>query len=121
MNSDRRRYLAEAKETVNNRNPTTRRTQVVPFSPFEFAARTRLQRVLDVEHGGPVSVHVPLNVVFGNVAASVFYPDARFQVVEVAAVELEEFDEQDADVDVGAAHVLPVVKLENTRCKWSYF
>lgn len=77
---------------------------------------TWLQGVLDVEHGRPVAVHhVLLNLVFGNVAASVLYPDARLQVVEVAAVELEELDEQDADVDVGTGHVLPVMKLGNTQ------
>lgn len=80
------------------------------------SAPTWLQWVLNVEHGGPVAIHhVLLDLIFGNVATSIFYPDACFQVVEVAAVELKEFNEQNPDVDVGTAHILPVVKLENTR------
>lgn len=79
-----------------------------------FTGPTWLQWVLNVEHGGPVAIHhVLLDLIFGNVATAIFYPDTRFQVVEVATVELEEFDEQNADVDVGTAHVVPVVKLEN--------
>lgn len=86
--------------------------------PLAFSVPTWLQWVLDVEHGGPVAIHqVLLNLVFGNVAASVLYSDACFQVVEVAAVQLKEFNEQNANVDVGTAHVLPVVKLEKTRPK----
>lgn len=81
---------------------------------YSCNSTTWLQRVLNVEHRGPVSIHhVLLNLVFGNVAAAIFYPDARFQVVEVAAVELEEFNEQNAEVDVGTGHVLPVMKLKD--------
>ncbi len=76
---------------------------------------TWLQWVLDVEHGGPVAIHhVLLNLVFGNIATSILYPDTRFQVVEVATIELKEFNEQNTNVDVGTAHILPAVKLENT-------
>lgn len=78
-----------------------------------FNLPTWLQWVLNVEHGGPVAIHhVLLNLVFGNVATAIFYPDACLQVVEVATVELKEFNKQNTDVDVGTAHVLPVVKLE---------
>lgn len=74
---------------------------------------TWLQRVLDVEHGGPVAVHqVLLDLIFSHITTPIFYSDARFQVVEVAAVQLEEFDKQDADVDVGTAHIFSVVELE---------
>ena len=73
---------------------------------------TWLQGVLDVQHGGPVAVHhVLVHLVFGHVAAAVFDPDARLQVVEVAAIELEELDEQDPDVGVGTPDVLAVVEL----------
>lgn len=83
---------------------------------FVSVVPTRLQRVLDVEHGGPVTVHhVLLNFIFGNVAPSVFYPDACLQVVEVATIELKEFNKQDANVNVGARHVLPVVQLLHRR------
>lgn len=83
-----------------------------------FTGPTWLQWVLNVEHGGPVAIHhVLLDLIFGNVATAIFYSDTRFQVVEVATVELEELDEQNADVDVGTAHVVPVVKLESTQQK----
>lgn len=86
---------------------------------FVFTVPTWLQWVLYVEHGGPVAIHhVLLNLVFGNVATSIFYPDACFQVVEVATVQLKEFNEQNTDVDVGTAHILPEVKLENTQYEW---
>lgn len=75
-----------------------------------FTVPTWLQWVLNIEHGGPVAIHqVLLNLIFGNVAPSIFYSDACFQVVEVAAVQLKEFNEQNTDVDVGTAHILPVV------------
>lgn len=89
-----------------------------PSNPlsFVFTGPTWLQWVLNVEHGGPVAIHhVLLDLIFGNVATTIFYSDTGFQVVEVATVELEEFDEQNADVDVGTADVVPVVKLESTQ------
>lgn len=80
-----------------------------------LALLTWLQWVLNIEHGRPVAIHhVLLNLVFGNVAASVLYPDTCFQVVEVATVELKELNEQNTDVDVWTAHILPVMKLEMT-------
>lgn len=83
-----------------------------PWYHLRSSLLTWLQRVLYVEHGGPVAIHhALLNLVFGHVAAAIFYPDARLQVVEVAPVELEELDEEDGDVGVGTAHVLPVVEL----------
>lgn len=87
--------------------------------PLTFTVPTWLQWVLNIEHGGPVAIHqVLLNLIFGNIATSIFDSDARFQVVEVASVQLKEFDEQNTDIDVGTAHILPVVKLENTRFEW---
>lgn len=35
----------------------------------------------------------------------------------MAAVELKEFNEQDTDVDVGTAHVIPVMKLEKNMVR----
>ncbi len=94
--------------------------QMSDFLSFVFTVPTWLQWVLYVEHGGPVAIHhVLLNLVFGNVATSIFYPDTCFQVVEVAAIQLKEFNEQNADVDVGTAHILPEVKLENTQYEWT--
>lgn len=81
---------------------------------FICCCRTWLQWILNVEHGRPVSIHhVLLNLIFGNIAASIFYPNSCFQVVKVATVELKEFNEQNTNVDVRTAHVFPVVKLEN--------
>lgn len=74
---------------------------------------TWLQWVFNVEHGRPVAIHhVLLNFIFGNIAAAIFYSDASFQVVKVATIELEEFNEQNTDVYVGIAHILPIVKLK---------
>lgn len=83
---------------------------------------TWLERVLDVEHWGPVAIHqIFLDLIFSNVTTPIFYPDARFQVVEVAAVQLKEFDKQNANVDVRTAHIFSVVELENTVWKISDF
>lgn len=72
--------------------------------------RTRLQRILDVQHGRSVSVqHAFQHLVFGHVRAAIFNPDARLQVVEMAAVQFEELDEQDTQVRVGTARILSVV------------
>lgn len=81
-----------------------------------FPALTWLQRVLDVEHGGPIAIHqVLLDLIFCNITTPIFYSDACFQVVEVAAVELKELDKENANVDVGIAHIFSVVELENTN------
>lgn len=86
----------------------------VPTSSY-FPAPTWLQRVLDVEHGGPVAIHQALlDLIFCNVTTPIFYSDACFQVVEVAAVELKELDKENANVDVGIAHIFSVMELENT-------
>lgn len=82
---------------------------------IHFPALTRLQRVLDVEHGGPVAIHqVLLDLIFCNITTPIFYSDACFQVVEVAAIELKELDEENANVNVGIAHIFSVVELKNT-------
>ena len=79
-----------------------------------WGSPTWLQGVLDVQHGGPVAVHhVLMHLVFGHVAAAVFDPDAGLQVVEVSAIELEELDEQNAEVGVGTPDVLAVVELRD--------
>lgn len=83
--------------------------------PF-FSVPTWLQWVLNVKHRGPVAVHqVLLNLIFGHVATAVFYPDASLQIVEVAAVQLKELDEQNSNVTVGAADVVPIVELQGGR------
>lgn len=89
------------------------------FKLLTLTVPTWLQWVLNVEHRGPVAIHqILLNLIFGNIATSIFDSDARFQVVEVASVQLKEFNEQNTNIDVGTAHVLPVVKLENTQFEW---
>lgn len=72
------------------------------------------KRVLDAEHGRPVAVaHGFHDVLFGHVGTTVLYPDARFQVVKVAPVQLEELDQQDAKVRVGSSGVDSGVELRH--------
>lgn len=77
---------------------------------------TWLDGVLDADHGGPVpAAHDLQHLVLGQVGASVLHPDARLHVVEVAAVQLKEFDEEEAQVDVGAPRVDPRMQLSPAR------
>lgn len=52
------------------------------------------------------------HLLLGEVRSSVLHTDPRFQVVEVAAVQLEELDQQDAQVYVGRPAVDPGVELK---------
>lgn len=82
------------------------------WSRDEFKISTWKKRVLDAEHGRPVAIaHGFHDVLFGHVGATVLYPDARFQVIKVTAVKLEELDEQDAEVRVGSSGVDSGVEL----------
>lgn len=84
------------------------------WSTDECKISTWKKRVLDAEHGRPVAVaHGFHDVLFGHVGTAVLYPDARFQVVEMAAVQLEELDEQDAEVCVGSPGVDSGVELRH--------
>lgn len=84
------------------------------WSADKFKISTWKKRVLDAEHGRPVAVvHDFHDVLFGHVGAAVLYPDACFQVVEMAAVQLEELDEQNAEVHVGSASVDSGVELRH--------
>lgn len=77
---------------------------------------TWLDGVLDADHGGPVpAAHALQHLVLGQVGASVLHPDARLHVVEVTAVQLEELDEEEAQVDVGAPRVDPRMQLSRAR------
>ena len=73
---------------------------------------TRLHRVLYAEHGGSAAVaHGLHQLLLGKVGAAVLHADRHLQVVEVAAVQLKELNEQDAQVDVGAPCVNVRVQL----------
>lgn len=64
------------------------------------------QRVLYAEHGWSVSVcHGLHDLLFGYVRASIFDANPRFQVVEMAAVQLKELDQQHAQVLVGVSGI----------------
>lgn len=81
-----------------------------------FPELTWLDGVLDADHGGPVpAAHALQHLVLGQVGASVLHPDASLHVVEVTAVQLEELDEEEAQVDVGAPRVDPRVQLPPAR------
>lgn len=79
-----------------------------------FKINTWKKRVLDAEHGRPIAVaHGLHDVLFGHVGTTVLYSDACFQVVKVAAVQLEELDEQNAKVCVGCSGVDSGMELQN--------
>lgn len=72
------------------------------------------KRVLDAEHRRPVAVaHGFHDVLFGHVSTAVLYPDACFQVVEMAAVQFKELDEQNAEVHVRSPGVNSGVELRH--------
>ena len=62
----------------------------------------------------PEIVHL-LYFVLGDDAAAVADPDAALEVVEVLAVALEELDEEDAEVGVGAGGVHARVQLQEAH------
>lgn len=51
------------------------------------------------------------HLLLGKISSSIPHTDPRFQVVEVAAVQLEKLDQQDAQVYVGCPAVDPWVEL----------
>lgn len=53
------------------------------------------------------------HLLLGEVGTAVLHPDSRFQVVEVAAVQLEELDQQDAQVYVGRPAIDPGMELQS--------
>ncbi len=81
-------------------------------------ALTRVERIFDTEHRGSVAIlHVLLDHLLGHVHAAVAHADAGAQVVEVAAVQLEELDEQHAEVSVQlqrALSLVPRMQLQHT-------
>ena len=63
--------------------------------------RTDVERVFDAEQRRLEAVlHVAQYVVLAHVRAALAHADARVEVVELAAVELEELDQQHAQVDL---------------------
>lgn len=72
--------------------------------------------VFYAEHGGSVSiVHFLHDLLFGHVRAAIFYSNPGFQVVEMAPVQLEEFNQQHAQILVGVPGVDARVKLQSQR------
>lgn len=53
------------------------------------------------------------HLLLGKVSSSVLHSDPCFQVVEVAAIQLEELDQEDAQVYVGRPAVDPGVELNH--------
>lgn len=71
---------------------------------------TWLHWILYAEHGRPVPIpHRSQHVLLGQVGPSTLHPNAGFHVVEIAAVQLKELDQEDAQVDVGTSCVDPRV------------
>lgn len=71
---------------------------------------TWLYWILYAEHGWPVSIaHGFQHFLLGQVGSPILHPDAGLHVVEIAAVQLKELDQQDAQVEVGTSRVDPRV------------
>lgn len=71
---------------------------------------TWLYWIFYAEHGWPVSTpHGLEHFLLGQISPFILHSDASFHVVEIVAVKLKELDQQDAQVDVGAACVNPRV------------
>lgn len=67
---------------------------------------TWLYWVFHAEHGWPVSTpHAYQHFLLGQVSPSILHPDAVLHVVEIAAIQPKELDQQDAQVDVGTSCV----------------
>lgn len=74
------------------------------------------QWVLYAEHRRRVSICHGLHYfLFGDVRTPVRDADPRFQVVEIAAVELEELDQQHAQVRVGVSGIDAWMKLRRRQ------
>ena len=83
--------------------------------PVGERSHTWEQGVLYAEHGRPAAgVHGLHQLLLGHVGSAVLDADARLQVVEVASVELEELNEQHAQVLTGVAGVDAWVELQGS-------
>lgn len=80
--------------------------------------------VLYAEHGWSVSIiHFLHDLLFGHVRTAIFDTNPSFQVVEVATVQLKEFNQQHAHILIGVSGIDTRVKLQSERrnlkfCKW---
>lgn len=74
----------------------------------------RIERILDAQDRGSIAIHELLeDLLLGHVRAAVAYPNARFHVVELFAVQLEELDQQHAQIVVRAARIYARMQLYN--------
>lgn len=73
---------------------------------------TWLDWILYAEHRRPVSTsHGLEHLLLGQVGPSILHPDASLHVIEIAAVQLKELNQQEAQIDVCAPCVDPRVQL----------
>lgn len=76
------------------------------------------QWILYAEHGWPVSIsHGLHDLLFGYVCASIFDTNPSFQVVEMAAVQLKELDQQYAQIFIGVSGINARMELKSKHRK----
>lgn len=72
--------------------------------------------VLYAEHGWSVAiVHFLHDLLFGHVRAAIFDTNPSFQVVEMATVQLKEFNQQHAQILIRVSGIDTRVKLQSER------
>lgn len=77
--------------------------------------------VFYAEHGWSVSIsHFLHDLLFGYVRTTIFDTNPSFQVVEMATVQLKEFNQQHAQILIGVSGINTRVKLQS-ECRNSRF
>lgn len=72
--------------------------------------------VLYAEHGWSVSIiHFLHDLLFGHVRAAIFDTNPSFQVVEMATIQLKEFNQQHAQILIGVSGIDTRMKLQSER------
>lgn len=81
-----------------------------------LSMQTWKKGVLYAEHGWSVSIiHFLHDLLFGHVRAAIFDTNPSFQVVEMATVQLKEFNQQHAQILIGVSGIDTRVKLQSER------
>ena len=115
------RVVFDEKLILRQHGMTQRKVSILErLLDFECAIRSlanvvqRIERVLNAEHRRaiPLTIELLEHFFFGQVAAAVLYAYGRLHVVEASAVQLEEFDQQHAQIDLARARIDAGMQLQ---------
>lgn len=74
---------------------------------------TCFQRILNAQHGWPVTIfHLLWNLFLGKVSSIIFYANCSLKIIEVPSIQLKEFNQQDTKIWVWFSCIFTRMELE---------